>query len=217
MLATHPSHPAFGSAVGLLLWLVLPASPAVQLAVIVAVFVLGAWGGSVAERHFGEDRPRAGGHRRSAGHAHHDVHEPGGGWVPCSASCSSAHPDIVKPYPANKLEDLHGGIGIMADDAMAGVLLEPCAARRTDDRGSDALDAVKAWILAVGSEMLTPFRVDTNSLAITEQLNRIGCDVRFKAVVGDDVDELAELKRARDWCGRLDRLHRRPSVPPKTT
>ena len=37
----------FGSAVGLLLWLVLPASPAVQLAVIVAVFVLGAWGGSV--------------------------------------------------------------------------------------------------------------------------------------------------------------------------
>ena len=29
--------------------------------------------------------------------------------------------DIVKPYPANKLEDLHGGIGIMADDAMAGV------------------------------------------------------------------------------------------------
>ncbi|MFN7985290.1 MAG: competence/damage-inducible protein A [Vicinamibacterales bacterium] len=52
---------------------------------------------------------------------------------------------------------------------------------------------MKAWILAVGSEMLTPFRVDTNSLVITEQLNRIGCDVRLKAVVGDDVDELAEL------------------------
>jgi len=49
---------------------------------------------------------------------------------------------------------------------------------------------VKAWILAVGSEMLTPFRVDTNSLAITERLNEIGCDVRMKAVVGDDVDEL---------------------------
>lgn len=52
---------------------------------------------------------------------------------------------------------------------------------------------MKAWILAVGSEMLTPFRVDTNSLAITERLNRIGCDVRLKAVVGDDVGELAEL------------------------
>ena len=29
--------------------------------------------------------------------------------------------DIVKPYPANRLEALHGGLGIMADDAMAGV------------------------------------------------------------------------------------------------
>ena len=41
--------------------------------------------------------------------------------------------------------------------------------------------------------MLTPFRVDTNSLSITERLNAIGCDVRFKAVVGDDVGELATL------------------------
>ena len=52
---------------------------------------------------------------------------------------------------------------------------------------------MKACILAVGSEMLTPFRVDTNSLFITERLNAIGCDVRMKAVVGDDVRELAEL------------------------
>ena len=52
---------------------------------------------------------------------------------------------------------------------------------------------MKAWIFAVGSEMLTPFRVDTNSLSITERLNAIGCDVRLKAVVGDDVEELAAL------------------------
>ncbi len=52
---------------------------------------------------------------------------------------------------------------------------------------------MKAWIVAVGSEMLTPFRVDTNSLSITERLNAIGCDVRLKAVVGDDVEELAAL------------------------
>jgi nicotinamide-nucleotide amidase len=52
---------------------------------------------------------------------------------------------------------------------------------------------MKAWIFAVGSEMLTPFRVDTNSLAITERLNQIGCDVRLKAVVGDDVRELSAL------------------------
>jgi len=50
---------------------------------------------------------------------------------------------------------------------------------------------MRACIIAVGSEMLTPFRVDTNSLAITERLNAVGFDVRLKAVVGDDVDELA--------------------------
>src|SRR5471030_3301892 len=50
---------------------------------------------------------------------------------------------------------------------------------------------MKACILAIGSEMLTPFRVDTNSLKVTERLNAIGYDVRFKAVVADDVGELA--------------------------
>ena len=55
---------------------------------------------------------------------------------------------------------------------------------------------MKACILAIGSEMLTPFRVDTNSLFITERLNAIGYDIRLKAVVGDDVDELAEVLRA---------------------
>jgi len=59
---------------------------------------------------------------------------------------------------------------------------------------------MRACILAIGSEMLTPFRVDTNSLFITERLNAIGYDVRLKAVVGDDVDELAEvLRTAGGW------------------
>ncbi len=52
---------------------------------------------------------------------------------------------------------------------------------------------MKAWIVAVGSEMLTPFRIDTNSLVITERLNAIGYDVRMKAVAGDDPAELATL------------------------
>src|SRR5947199_2481313 len=55
---------------------------------------------------------------------------------------------------------------------------------------------MKACILAIGSEMLTPFRVDTNSLFVTERLNAIGCDVRFKAVVADDVAELARVIEA---------------------
>lgn len=52
---------------------------------------------------------------------------------------------------------------------------------------------MKACILAIGSEMLTPFRVDTNSLTVTERLNAIGYDVRLKAVVADHVDELARV------------------------
>jgi nicotinamide-nucleotide amidase len=59
---------------------------------------------------------------------------------------------------------------------------------------------MRACIIAVGSEMLTPFRADTNSLVITERLNAIGFDVRFKAIVGDNVDELADvLKGALAW------------------
>jgi phosphatidylglycerophosphatase A len=29
--------------------------------------------------------------------------------------------DVVKPFPARQLERLHGGLGVMADDAMAGI------------------------------------------------------------------------------------------------
>jgi nicotinamide-nucleotide amidase len=54
----------------------------------------------------------------------------------------------------------------------------------------------RAAILAVGSEMLTPSRVDTNSLFITEQLNTLGVEVVFKTVVGDDRAELASAFRA---------------------
>jgi nicotinamide-nucleotide amidase len=53
----------------------------------------------------------------------------------------------------------------------------------------------RAAVLAVGSEMLTPLRIDTNSLFITEELNAIGIDVVFKGVVGDDRAELATAVR----------------------
>jgi len=44
---------------------------------------------------------------------------------------------------------------------------------------------MKSEIIAVGSELLTPFRQDTNSLYLTEQLNAIGVEVNFKTIVGD--------------------------------
>ena len=59
---------------------------------------------------------------------------------------------------------------------------------------------MNACIVAVGSEMLTPFRVDTNSLVVTDRLNAIGFDVRLKVVVGDDIRELAAvLTSALTW------------------
>jgi nicotinamide-nucleotide amidase len=51
---------------------------------------------------------------------------------------------------------------------------------------------VNAEIIAVGSELLTPFRMDTNSLYLTEQINQLGVEVVFKSVVGDDLRRLVE-------------------------
>ena len=48
-----------------------------------------------------------------------------------------------------------------------------------------------AEIIAVGSEMLTPTRVDTNSLYLTEHLNNLGVEVVAKHVVGDERPRLA--------------------------
>jgi len=49
---------------------------------------------------------------------------------------------------------------------------------------------VNAEIIAVGSELLTPHRQDTNSLYLTEKLNELGVEVRFKSIVRDDHENL---------------------------
>lgn len=49
-----------------------------------------------------------------------------------------------------------------------------------------------AEIIAAGSEMLTPFRQDTNSLYLTAELNALGVDVAFKTIVGDKLEHLAD-------------------------
>jgi nicotinamide-nucleotide amidase len=54
-----------------------------------------------------------------------------------------------------------------------------------------------AEILAVGSELLTPYRIDTNSLFLTGRLNDVGIVLRGKCVVGDDRRDLeARLREA---------------------
>jgi len=52
---------------------------------------------------------------------------------------------------------------------------------------------LSAEIIAIGSELLAPDRTDTNSLWLTEKLNRIGIDVKLKTIVGDDDARLEEV------------------------
>jgi competence/damage-inducible protein CinA-like protein len=59
---------------------------------------------------------------------------------------------------------------------------------------------VNAEIIAIGSELLTPYRQDTNSLYLTEKLNQLGVEVVFKTIVGDRREHLvaaAKLALAR--------------------
>ena len=54
---------------------------------------------------------------------------------------------------------------------------------------------MNAEIIAIGSEMLTPFRSDTNSLFLTEKLNDLGVEVVFKTIVGDDFSRLVSTAK----------------------
>jgi competence/damage-inducible protein CinA-like protein len=51
---------------------------------------------------------------------------------------------------------------------------------------------MNAEIIAIGSELLTPFRQDTNSLYLTEKLNELGVEVIFKTIVGDRKEHLVQ-------------------------
>ncbi|HUK91236.1 MAG TPA: competence/damage-inducible protein A [Blastocatellia bacterium] len=54
---------------------------------------------------------------------------------------------------------------------------------------------LKSEIIAIGSELLTPHRTDTNSLWLTGRLNSVGIEVKLKTVVGDDEARLEEAIR----------------------
>ena len=53
-----------------------------------------------------------------------------------------------------------------------------------------------AEIIAAGSEMLTPYRQDTNSLYLTSRLNELGVQVAFKTIVGDNLEHLTGAAKA---------------------
>jgi phosphatidylglycerophosphatase A len=110
-----------GSAVGLLLWRVLPASISVHATAIAALFAIGSWSSSVAERHFGTRDPAAVVIDEVMGMLVTLFLNPVGWAGAIGAFLLFRIADVIKPFPANRLEQLSGGIGVMADDAMAAV------------------------------------------------------------------------------------------------
>jgi phosphatidylglycerophosphatase A len=112
-----------GSAAALALYALVrwSASPLVEGVVLVAVALVGTWSASIAERQFGVTDPGQ------------IVIDEVLGMLMTLAFVPLTWPgvivgffvfralDIVKPFPANAAERLHGGLGVMADDAMSGV------------------------------------------------------------------------------------------------
>ena len=110
-----------GSAAGLLLWLALPRSTAVQAAAIVLLFVVGSWSGGVAERHFQKSDPGPVVIDEVMGMLITLFMNPVGWAGATEAFLLFRVFDVIKPYPADRLERLHGGLGVMADDFMAAI------------------------------------------------------------------------------------------------
>jgi len=111
----------FGSAAGLALWWLLPASIPVHALAIVVVFVVGTWSAHVAEQHYARTDPGSVVIDEVVGMFITLFMNPWSWKTALLAFLLFRAADIVKPYPANRLERLHGGLGIMADDAMAAV------------------------------------------------------------------------------------------------
>ena len=111
----------FGSAVGLVLWWLLPHATIVHASAIILLFVLGCWTGSVAERHFGRTDPGQVVIDEVVGMLITMLLNPVGWKSGIAGFLLFRVMDVIKPFPSNRLERLHGGVGVMADDAMAAV------------------------------------------------------------------------------------------------
>ena len=112
-----------GSAAGLVVYLLVwwTRSPIVEVGLIVATFVVGTWAATLAERHFGGTDPGPVVIDEVLGMLITLAFIPAGWPAALTGFVLFRIFDVIKPFPADRLERLHGGLGIMADDAMAGV------------------------------------------------------------------------------------------------
>jgi phosphatidylglycerophosphatase A len=113
-----------GSAAALLLYAMLRwigSPPAVDVGVIVGLFAVGCWAGSVAEAHYGRTDPGYVVLDEVIGMLLTLLFVPVTWTGVLVGFLLFRGFDIVKPFPARQCERMHGGLGIMADDAVAGI------------------------------------------------------------------------------------------------
>jgi phosphatidylglycerophosphatase A len=112
-----------GSAAGLLFYAIVwwTQSPWVEGGLIAGLFAAGVWAGTIAERYFGGIDPGPIVIDEVVGMLITLAFIPVG-WAGALAGFLLFRIfDIIKPYPAGRFERLHGGLGVMADDAMAAI------------------------------------------------------------------------------------------------
>jgi len=112
-----------GSAAGLVVYLLVwwSGSPLVEAGLIVALFAAGVWAGTTAERFFGGIDPGPIVIDEVAGMLITLAFIPVGWSGALAGFVLFRIFDVFKPWPARSLERLHGGLGVMADDAMAAI------------------------------------------------------------------------------------------------
>lgn len=113
----------FGSAAGLLIFFALRdvGSTEVEIAAILVLFIVGVWSGTIAEHHFGRIDPRPVVLDEVVGMLITLVLLPVNVFGAILGFVVFRALDVVKPWPAARLEALPGGLGVMADDGMAAV------------------------------------------------------------------------------------------------
>jgi phosphatidylglycerophosphatase A len=113
----------FGSAAGVALGYLIRASGsrAIEVAAIVVLFGVGVWSAGAAERVLGMTDPGPVVIDEVVGMLITMALLPLNGLGVFAAFLVFRFLDVVKPWPASRFEALHGGLGIVADDAMAGV------------------------------------------------------------------------------------------------
>ncbi len=112
----------FGSAVGVIVYWFTRHQPfALQFGIVVGVTLVGTWAASIVARHYGREDPGQVVVDEVAGQLVTYLGTGANGAGAVVGFLAFRLFDIIKPWPANRLERLPGGVGIMADDLMAGV------------------------------------------------------------------------------------------------